>query len=68
MLFKHSWLLLWRGKRWDETLEKPDLDYSEIFDELVGQIEGQFSLLYFISILNYSEHSYQNCALENYFF
>ncbi|CAH1794524.1 unnamed protein product [Owenia fusiformis] len=29
-----------RGKRWDETLEKPDLDYSEIFDYDVGAIPG----------------------------
>lgn len=26
--------------RWDEALEKPPLDYSEFFDEDVGQIPG----------------------------
>lgn len=29
-----------RGKRWDENLVKPQLDYSEIFEEDVGQIPG----------------------------
>lgn len=29
-----------RPKRWDETLEKPPLDYSEIFDEDSGQLPG----------------------------
>ncbi|ELU16604.1 hypothetical protein CAPTEDRAFT_151582 [Capitella teleta] len=29
-----------KGKRWDKTLEKPDLDYSEIFGPEVGQIPG----------------------------
>lgn len=29
-----------RPKRWDESLEKPPLDYSEIFDEDAGQIPG----------------------------
>ncbi|KAK7794573.1 hypothetical protein R5R35_003590 [Gryllus longicercus] len=29
-----------KPKRWDETLEKPPLDYSEFFDEDVGQIPG----------------------------
>lgn len=29
-----------RGKRWDEQLEKPKLDYSEFFDEDVGHIPG----------------------------
>lgn len=29
-----------RPKRWDETLEKPPLDYSEIFEEDDGQIPG----------------------------
>ncbi|GAB6020266.1 hypothetical protein CHUAL_002984 [Chamberlinius hualienensis] len=29
-----------RPKRWDETLEKPPLDYSEYFEEGVGQIPG----------------------------
>ncbi|PSN45747.1 Protein flightless-1 [Blattella germanica] len=31
---------LCRPKRWDETLEKPALDYSEFFDEDAGQIPG----------------------------
>lgn len=29
-----------RPKRWDESLEKPPLDYSEIFDDDIGQIPG----------------------------
>jgi ribosomal protein L12E/L44/L45/RPP1/RPP2 len=29
-----------RGKRWDEQLEKPKLDYSEFFDDDVGHEEG----------------------------
>ncbi|XP_014245300.1 protein flightless-1 [Cimex lectularius] len=29
-----------KPKRWDETLEKPPLDYSELFDEDAGQIPG----------------------------
>lgn len=29
-----------KAKRWDEALEKPSLDYSEIFDEIDGQIPG----------------------------
>lgn len=29
-----------RPKRWDETLEKPPLDYSEFFDEEAGQVSG----------------------------
>ncbi|XP_016913236.2 protein flightless-1 isoform X1 [Apis cerana] len=29
-----------KPKRWDETLEKPPLDYSEFFDEDAGQIPG----------------------------
>ncbi|XP_074648106.1 protein flightless-1 homolog isoform X2 [Tubulanus polymorphus] len=29
-----------RPKKWNETLEKPNLDYSEIFEEDVGQIPG----------------------------
>ncbi|KRT80377.1 hypothetical protein AMK59_7406, partial [Oryctes borbonicus] len=29
-----------KPKRWDETLEKPPLDYSEFFDEEAGQVEG----------------------------
>lgn len=29
-----------KPKRWDEALEKPPLDYSEFFDEDVGQIPG----------------------------
>jgi len=27
-----------KAKRWDEALERPNLDYSEIFDEDVGQV------------------------------
>lgn len=36
-------LLKWcmcRPKRWDESLEKPPLDYSEFFDEDTGQAPG----------------------------
>ncbi|KAI0215973.1 Flightless-1-like protein [Lamellibrachia satsuma] len=29
-----------KGKRWDEALERPDLDYRDIYDENVGQIPG----------------------------
>lgn len=29
-----------KGKRWDEQLEKPKLDYSEFFEEDVGNIPG----------------------------
>ncbi|CAK9822912.1 Protein flightless-1 [Anthophora retusa] len=29
-----------KPKRWDETLEKPPLDYSEFFDEDAGQVAG----------------------------
>ncbi|XP_034938811.1 protein flightless-1 [Chelonus insularis] len=29
-----------KPKRWDESLEKPPLDYSEIFDEDAGQVLG----------------------------
>lgn len=29
-----------KAKRWDETLEKPRLDYSEFFDEEDGQMPG----------------------------
>ncbi|KAK7571791.1 hypothetical protein V9T40_014263 [Parthenolecanium corni] len=29
-----------KPKRWDESLEKPPLDYSEIFDDDIGQIPG----------------------------
>lgn len=27
-------------KRWDEALERPNLDYSDIFEEDVGQVPG----------------------------
>ena len=30
----------YRPKRWDESLEKPPLDYSELFDEDAGQMPG----------------------------
>ncbi|PAA54967.1 hypothetical protein BOX15_Mlig033276g2, partial [Macrostomum lignano] len=29
-----------KSRSWKDSLRKPDLDYSEIFDELVGQIPG----------------------------
>ena len=29
-----------RPKKWDESLEKPSLDYSEFFEPDVGQIPG----------------------------
>jgi hypothetical protein len=29
-----------RPKRWDETLEKPPLDYSEFFEDDAGQVPG----------------------------
>ena len=31
-----------RPKKWNENLERPHLDYSDIFEEEVGQIPGQF--------------------------
>lgn len=31
-----------KPKRWDEALEKPPIDYSEIFEEDVGQMPGLF--------------------------
>lgn len=40
LLCKFSFLCYCRPKRWDETLEKPPLDYSEFFDEDAGQIPG----------------------------
>ena len=36
---------VFRGRRWDEALERPNLNYSEIFDEDVGQIPGM-NMLY----------------------
>lgn len=33
---------LTRPKRWDEGLEKPSIDYSEIFEEGVGQLPGLY--------------------------
>ena len=32
---------LFRPKKWNENLERPHLDYSEIYDEDVGQIPGR---------------------------
>ncbi len=29
-----------KGKRWDEQLEKPNLDYRDFFDDDIGQIPG----------------------------
>ena len=29
-----------KGRRWEEVLEKPQINYSEIFTEDVGQIPG----------------------------
>ena len=37
---KHLDEALIKGKRWEEQLEKPKLDYSEFFDDDVGQIPG----------------------------
>ena len=39
-----------RPKRWDEHLERPHLDYSEIFEEDVGQIPGK-CLLFAAAVL-----------------
>lgn len=36
----HINMLNCRPKRWDETLEKPPLDYSEFFEEDAGQVPG----------------------------
>lgn len=41
-------LLLCRQKRWDEHLHRPSLDYSEIFDEDVGQIPGSCRVSLFV--------------------
>ena len=38
---KINCFILIRQKRWDEQLERPDLDYSEIFGSAVGQIPGK---------------------------
>lgn len=35
-------LIVVRGKRWDENLHRPDLDYSEIYEDDVGQVPGMF--------------------------
>lgn len=40
LLLKPNFLCYCRPKRWDETLEKPPLDYSEFFDGDAGQIPG----------------------------
>lgn len=32
---------IFRPKKWNESLSRPHLDYSEIFDEDVGQIPGK---------------------------
>lgn len=41
MLIMHINLInIFRPKRWDESLEKPPLDYSEFFDEDTGQTPG----------------------------
>ena len=34
------------GKRWDQKLVKPDLNYSEIFSEDVGSDEGSLIYIY----------------------
>ena len=39
-LHSHSSLLPSRPKRWDETLVKPDLDYSNIFVDDTGNLPG----------------------------
>lgn len=39
--FMAAFFMHCRGKRWDEALERPNLDYSEIFDEDVGQVPGR---------------------------
>ena len=36
-------LFCFSGKKWEETLERPNLDYSEIFDEDVGQVPGKLA-------------------------
>uniref|UniRef100_A0A2R5LN85 Putative actin regulatory gelsolin/villin family n=1 Tax=Ornithodoros turicata TaxID=34597 RepID=A0A2R5LN85_9ACAR len=37
-----DWVDSLKPKRWDEVLEKPPIDYSEIFEEDVGQMPGLF--------------------------
>lgn len=32
--------IFFRPKRWDETLEKPPLDYSEFFEDDAGHVPG----------------------------
>jgi len=41
-----------RVKRWDEALERPNLDYSDIFEEDVGQVPGVYHciVLYLYSL------------------
>lgn len=43
--------IIYRAKRWDEALERPNLNYSELFDEDVGQVPG--IMLCPVSDLNY---------------
>lgn len=31
----------YRGKKWDEAIERPDIDYSQIFEEEAGKIPGK---------------------------
>lgn len=33
-------VLIFRPKRWDEALEKPQLDYSDLFDDDAGRLPG----------------------------
>lgn len=33
-------VLFFRPKRWDEALEKPQLDYSDLFDDDAGRLPG----------------------------
>jgi len=35
-----------RPKKWNENLNRPHLDYSEIFEEEVGQIPGKTKIPY----------------------
>jgi len=37
-------LVLDRGKKWNENLVKPELDYSEIYEEDLGQIPGGLTI------------------------
>lgn len=36
------------SKKWDEALEKPPIDYAEIFDADVGQVPGEMKYVFIL--------------------